>query len=477
MSKKKHEIADAVQKVVSSELMSADKIAARLAAPEIAASLRQTAQAALEQAVERPWPSLEDLAREYAGLPLDAIQTQLAGLVAKVVADRLASPAFRVEVLRPFLKERWQALSGLCPADLLPDATRDLLSDLPDRLAESLLAPAQREQLCKALADGLRAWMKEYPTPASFLGPSTLNELTALVAARTPLLGEELASLIATAPAQETLRAALRDAVQTRLASQGALGSLLSGLSGASVVETQLARFCETLPNTLRARFASETDLHRMRGLVETAVRKLLAHTWNDLLDASTPGVIERHVRALLGAEALRDIVRQGFSRISSAVLENLQRDTLADAARLITSDGDVTAHLNWLSETLHAALLASDIRPRLEQQAFLAMRRLFASPIRPVKDLLPADVMPRISELIADQAIVFARDNVADLVDRTRIWDIISDSIIVYDDKKMEAIARSVASRELRWVTILGGVIGFVIGIAQGALLLFLHR
>jgi len=65
----------------------------------------------------------------------------------------------------------------------------------------------------------------------------------------------------------------------------------------------------------------------------------------------------------------------------------------------------------------------------------------------------------------------------VAELVEHTRIWDIISESIIVYDDKKMEAIARSVANRELRWVTILGGVIGLAVGIAQGVLLLILNR
>jgi len=40
-----------------------------------------------------------------------------------------------------------------------------------------------------------------------------------------------------------------------------------------------------------------------------------------------------------------------------------------------------------------------------------------------------------------------------------------------------MEAIARSVANRELRWVTILGGVIGLAVGIAQGVLLLILNR
>ena len=477
LSKKKHEIAEAVQKVVSSELMSPDKIVARLSAPEVAASLRQAAHDTLEQAANRPWPSLQTLALDYAGLPLAALQTQLAGLAANVLSDRIAAPAFRDEVLRPFLEERWQALSGVCPAELLPAATRDLLAALPDRLAETLLAPAQRERLCTALADGLRAWMAEYPSPASFLGPATLHELAALAGSRTPLLVDELAGLLALPPAQDTLRVALRDAVQKRLASQGPLGSLLSGLSGTAVVDHQLGRFCESIPDSLRARYASADNRARMRGLVETALRKLLARSWNDLLDARTPGVMERHVHALLGAEALRDIVRQGLARVTSSVIETLQRGTLADAAGMLTAGGDVTAHLDWLAHTLHAALLAADIRPQLETQAFEAVRRVCASPVRPPIDFLPEDTVPRLADLIAQQALAFARDHVAELVEHTRIWDIISESIIVYDDKKMEAIARSVANRELRWVTILGGVIGLAVGIAQGVLLLILNR
>ena len=72
--------------------------------------MRQAAQAALEQAVNRPWPSLQTLALD-SGLPFEALQTQLAGLAATVLSDRIAAPAFRDEVLRPFLTERWQALS------------------------------------------------------------------------------------------------------------------------------------------------------------------------------------------------------------------------------------------------------------------------------------------------------------------------------------------------------------------------------
>ena len=116
-------------------------------------------------------------------------------------------------------------------------------------------------------------------------------------------------------------------------------------------------------------------------------------------------------------------------------------------------------------------------MRPQLARQAELAVGRLCARPIGPLDPFLPADAKPRLAGLLADQVTAFATANLSELVERTRIWDVISESIVVYDEKKMEQITRSVANRELLWVTLLGGVIGLIVGIAQSVLLYVLNR
>lgn len=474
-AKKKQAIAEAVQKVVSNELMSPEKIAVRLGSPEVAESLREALLGAVNEAASRPWPSLDVLAGGYAGLRLDALRAQLSALAAEVVTSRLAEASFRDEVLRPFLEEQWGRVASRRPADLMPALERDVLAGLPGRLAGIVLAPEHRGRLCEVIADGVRAWMADYPTPASFLGVANTAELVAQVGARTPLLGEELAGLLATAPAQEALRAAIRGAVQARLNGQGAVGALLSGLSGAAVVETQLARFCETLPGSVREQLTDDTAAGRMRGLVEAAAGKLLVCTWGQLLDVGTPGGIERQVGALLESDAVRDMVSHGLESVAASVLGGFQRGTFSEASKLLAADGDVSAYLNWAAEALHKALRAADVRPQVGRQVEQAARQLCARPIGRPEIFLSPDTARRVAALLAEQALAFANANIAQLAERTRIWDIISESIIVYDDKKMEQIARSVANSELRWVTVLGGVIGFVVGIAQGVLLLIL--
>lgn len=130
-------------------------------------------------------------------------------------------------------------------------------------------------------------------------------------------------------------------------------------------------------------------------------------------------------------------------------MLDSLQTGTLADASGLLTADGDVSGHLDWLAESLHAALRSPDVRPQIAGQTEEAVRQLRTRPIGPPDQFLPEGAKPRLAALLAYQVTDFARVNIVDLAESTHIWDIISESIIVYDDKKMEQIARSVANNE----------------------------
>ena len=474
-AKKKQAIADAIQTVVSRELMSPEKIASRLASQEVADSLRSSLLAAITSAASRPLPSLDVLAAQYTELRFGTLQDQIAAFASDAVIERFAETEFRTDVLLPFLTEQWQRLAPCCPADLLPAHTRDLLVALPDRLAAAVLAPEHRERLCEVIDSGLRSWMADYPTPASFLGSANTEELAVFAGSRSRFLGGELASLLTTPPAQTTLREAIRTAVHSRIDKQGLIGSLLTGLAGATVVESQLAKFCESLPDAVRSQFSDEGDAERMRGLVETAVRKLAGRTWNELLDAAAPDGIKKQIWALLGSEAVRDMVHNGFVSMTTSVLDNLQTGTLEEASSLLASECDTPVYLDWLAETLQTALCSSNLRPQLKRQTEQAVHRLCTRPIGPPDRFLPESAKPQLAEMLADQVTAFARANVADLAERTRIWDIISESITIYDEKKMEKIVRGVANRELRWVTLLGGGIGFAVGIAQGLLLLLL--
>lgn len=100
---------------------------------------------------------------------------------------------------------------------------------------------------------------------------------------------------------------------------------------------------------------------------------------------------------------------------------------------------------------------------------------------------MLPRFVPPKVVQLIADtlekifrqeadqmihQVVESGRDYLSSEV---QIKKLVEDKINDFDLEQIEAMVRGVASTELRFIEILGGVLGFIIGLVQAALLLIM--
>ena len=57
-------------------------------------------------------------------------------------------------------------------------------------------------------------------------------------------------------------------------------------------------------------------------------------------------------------------------------------------------------------------------------------------------------------------------------IIEETDVWQIVYDTIMGYDEKKLEILTREVANRELRGVTLWGGVIGAVVGLSMSVVM-----
>ena len=67
---------------------------------------------------------------------------------------------------------------------------------------------------------------------------------------------------------------------------------------------------------------------------------------------------------------------------------------------------------------------------------------------------------------------VSFIQAHTAELIHKTRIWDVVYDSVVRLDEKKMEKVTRQVANRELHGITWLGGIIGFAVGFSESLLI-----
>ena len=223
--------------------------------------------------------------------------------------------------------------------------------------------------------------------------------------------------------AQILLLDALVKAVKRRLASYGMLGTFITTAVGFGPIEDRLAGFCRNVPDSLREQFADEDERRRLEKAAEEALLALMRRNWTELTDFSNRAKVSRNVEALLADKTSANTLSRIVSCWATALMQTVRRIPIG----------------------------------RLD--------RFFGPELR-----------HSVAALCAAECGAFARERTADLMRETRIWDVVYDSIVGYDEKKMEAVTRSVANRELRGVTLWGGVIGFGVGFFGSLLIHFLR-
>ena len=370
-AKKKRAIAAAVQRVVSDELMTPEKVAGRLSAP--------TAQ--------------------------NAQKTAFAGDIDEFCARDL--PAF----------DRIPEIAGAMPI------VDEIMSAFGDAFAEVLFAGDGRRRFGETIASGLVETISAFPTPISVSGPRNAAACAQMVASKSGFLVDEFAKILSMPDAQALLLDALTKAVKRRLASYGIAGALVAAAVGSAPVEARLADFCSTVPDSLREQFADGAERSRLERAVEETLVALMRRNWTELTDFGDRAKVSRNVESLLDDEA-----------------------SAATVARIAAC---------WVT-------------------ALIQTFRKF--PIGRLDRFLGPELRHSMAALCAAECGAFARERTAELMRETRIWDVIYDSIVGYDEKKMEAVTRSVANRELRGVTLWGGAIGFCVGFLGSLLVHYLR-
>lgn len=472
-AKKKPQIALAVQRVISQELMSPEKIAAHLSSPEVAETLRGDILGLLDELAAKDYPPLASLAAGGADrAALDEAEGLLAASLTEAACRQLGSEDFRATTLRSLADGLWGTCSPKPPRELLPDSAQAALRELPRRLVAALFAEERRGSLAGALAEGVGVWMRTYPTPRDLLGEANAELAARLIAGHASFLAGELAVVLAEPEAQKLLTEALGMAARKRLESIGALGSLFSGLMGFAPVEEQLAKFAASLPAAIREQAGAGPGGERLAELAGTAARRLLARPWGELFDFASPEKLRALIEGILAEPAIRPLLEQASERLVGMVNESLEEVPLGKLAEATLGADGIGAWTRAAVETACGALAAPEARPRLEAGARDFIGRLCALPIGRPERFVARPARERLAALLAGQVTGFIRLHTAEMLERSHFWDVVYDSITVYDEHKMEAVTRSVANHELWGVTLMGGVIGFIVGIAQGALL-----
>lgn len=464
LPRKKGEIARRIRDIVATDLISPDKMRDKLDEPKVGELLHRHIDRALAELLARDLPDPETLLEGHRA-EVDALRDRLRETLLDEFARAVSDPGFSDAMLRPFLEERWRVLRRRAPRSFIPDSA----DSLPSRVAGWLSALERSEPLRAAARSVLDGWLagklERSASAADFLSPALLEAVEELAVAQAPALVGQLTDALRDDALQDTVSDAMMAAIGQQLQGQGILGEIKGALVGAMRIREDVRGICRRLPDILYRNFHRPENRAAFESVLRDAVRRVLRHRLDE--DAKSPAARERLVDMLLERAWREKYFRRlgdGAAAVAAAALDRSIEETLERAGADVSSE----AALDALAARCRHMLLSDSTRRLLAAQFDELAAAWMSRPLGRLGRFVSEAGRERAAAVAAEEVRLMLRARLAEFAEESGVWDIVVSSIEAYDDRQLSDLVQHLARSELRWVTVLGGVIGAVVGLAQ---------
>lgn len=467
LPRKKGEIARRIRDLIATDLMSPDKLRDKLDDPVVSEVLVRNVDSALGELFSRDLPSPDELLANHMG-EVDGLVGRLRLALMEEFGRRVSEPNFAAGVIRPFLAERWEVLRRRTPGSLLTEKADKLPGFVVEWVESFEGAEAVRGRVRRALDNWLAERIRGAGSPADILSPGLVVAAEELAASQAPVIVKQLTNILREPDVANTIAAGIMNAIHGQLRGQGMLGELKGVFVSAIGVRDDVRGVCRRLPDELEANFQRPMNRERLVGALRTAVRKALSQDLNAdfkspeqrgrIVDMLMDGLWRHETFARLGEKAGEFVE----STLSRTIEDTVNRLGVGGAKEGVLDEAAVRCQRILASEAT-AALLGGQF-----DELTAAWRR---RPLGRLDRFIAPEARGRLAALAAREGREMIQARLADFAEQSGIWDIVVSSIESYDDKELADMIVQLARSELRWVTILGGVIGLVVGILQTAL------
>jgi uncharacterized membrane protein YheB (UPF0754 family) len=458
LPRSKPQIANAIRNIVATELFTPAKIVERLDYPEVRAPLRRGAAEWIDSFLDRDLPSWNALTapkRESLGPREDALFDDLL----KLGFEHLGSDEFREDTLRPFLERQWNLNREKPPTNVWPDLPELLRQDFPPMLSAWLASDNFRGRANKLVVQVLRQALDRAETLADLIPQPIHDSVDEILEKRTPWLMELFASALEEPAMQERLVQMVEDALRRNTEkSEGLLGGI-KAFATQQLADVRGA--VGHLPEAVR-----RTDAGEFAPILRESLERVWRRPWHDFVpddDAKIRGAVSILIDQVLSREsraAAVDAVARSLVFAARKPFE-LWRSTLDPS---LAPKERIERLAAWLQQALISSPIRETVRERVKSMVSVAK----ATPIgRPGRWVTPA-MRDDATGFMADAVTEAIRERLADFAEQSGLWDIVRDTINQYSDRKLEEVIRGIANKELVHITMIGGVIGAVVGFAQ---------
>ncbi|RCK81380.1 MAG: hypothetical protein OZSIB_2249 [Candidatus Ozemobacter sibiricus] len=468
--KRQPELAAKIATVVTTRLLTREKIVARFADPDVRAAIERLIREMIDRFLEQDLGALGQYLSPSEKTRLAETVAVALGRLGTAIEDWLATDAGHA-----FVGGLLDQALARCPDEIL----RHQEVDLDGRCRAYLEEFFGQSDLRAALKQGMARLVVDWANSARALGESLPPEahevLQAEMAGLAPVLQERVAQALFSPDNLDKIRRAVREAVEKEMNKPVADPGSFTGIieMGARAVfkqpilERVEAMFAANVPELKAALTDAETRARFEKALLEL-LADLLARTPNDLLAGRSAASLDRLL------ERLTDFAEQGLhkpelreflARTLAEEIRRLARRPARDLARMAGLPDHFPA--TW-THALCTDLCRGRISAFLQKEGWWLFDILVNLPIGRVARFANSQLLEQATAIALEHLLQVVSDKAPQVLEAVDMEGIVRTELLGYPPAELEKLVQTISARELRAITWLGGVLGALIGATQ---------
>ncbi len=469
--KRQPELAAKIATVVTTRLLTREKIVARFADPDVRASIERMIREMLDRFLEQDLGALCQYLSPSEKTRLAETVSAALGRLGTAIEDWLAT-----EPGHAFVAGLLDQALARCPDEILRHQEVDLEGRLRAYLDEFLGQGDVRVALKQGMSRLVVDWANSARSLGDSLPPEAHEVLKTEMAALAPVLQERISQALFSPENLDKIRRAVRDGVEKEMNKPVKDPGSFTGIieMGARTVFKQPilervdAMFAANVPELKAALADADTRARFEKALLEL-LADLLGRTPTDLLSGRSAESLDRLL------ERMTDFAEQGLHK--SELREFLAR-TLADEARRLAlrPARNLVQLLAGLSEdfpTTWTHALCTDLcRGRIsaffQKEGWWLFDILVNLPIGRVARFASPELIGQATAIALDHLLQVVSDKAPQVLEAVDMEGIVRTELLGYPPEELETLVQAISARELRAITWLGGVLGALIGATQ---------
>ncbi|NLI79698.1 MAG: DUF445 family protein [Candidatus Riflebacteria bacterium] len=468
--KRQPELAAKIATIVTTRLLTRDKIIARFADPDVRASLERMIREMLERFLDLDLGALG----QYLS---PAEKTRLAETVSAGLA-RLGTAIedwLGTEPGQTFVSGLLDKILARCPEEIFRDQDLDLeprlRAGLEEFLSQGDLRPAIKQGMSRLVVD----WANSGTTVGASLPPDAHDLLKQEMGGLAPVLQDRIQQILFTPENLEKMRQAVRAGVEKEVRKPvqdaNSFGGIVEigarALLKQPILDRVDAMFTANVPE-LKAALADTETRQRLEKALHELLTDLLARTPNELLAGRSADTLDRLL------ERLTDLAEGGLHKpelrefLARALADEGRRLAQRPARDLVTLTGFPPDFQAAWTRAIGGPACRGKISGFLTREGWWLFDILLNIPIGRLGRFGSPDLLRQATGIALEHLLQMVSEKAPQVLEAVNMEEIVRTELNGYPPEELEKLVLAISARELKAITWLGGVLGAMIGAMQ---------